>query len=73
MRYASYGFWIGGPLQIIWYAKILPKIATKKPVRDIVLKIGIEIAFATIVFNSLYLFIIPVLALKSLQEAQKNV
>ena len=73
MRYASYGFWFGGPIQIIWYAKILPKIATKKPVRDIALKIGIEFAFATTVFNALYLFIIPVLAMKSLEEAQKNV
>ena len=73
MRYASFGFWIGGPLQIIWFAKILPKISTKKPLRDVAIKIGVESAFGTTFFNALYLFLIPVLALKSFEEAQQNV
>ena len=57
---------------MFWYSKIVPKIVIKNAVADVAVKVALEFFFYTFFINSLYLLIIPLLALKTIKEAKNN-
>ena len=72
MRYASLGFWINGPIQFVWYSKVVPKIVTNSAIGDVAAKIALDICCYSFIINSAYLIFIPLLSLKSFKEAREN-
>lgn len=67
-RYASYGFWVMGTFQVAWYLKVAPQLVASSRMKTVGLKLLVENCVVSIVINSIYLLIIPMLAMRTIEQ-----